>query len=106
MGFRAMAEKHPELLSNGMYAKHLAMWVDLLGPDRVEVLRYDMLTQDAAAYCRQIDALLGLPEDMPPADVLAARINEDGDPPVRWLARAAAAPLKPCVFWARIVWST
>ena len=88
MGFRAMAKKHPELLSNGMYAKHLAMWVDLLGPDQVKVLRYDLLAQDAAAYCQKIDALLGLPENMPPANVLAARINEDGDPPLRWLARA------------------
>ena len=88
MGFGAMAKKHPELLSNGMYTKHLAMWIDLLGPERVKVLRYDLLTQDAAAYCRKIDALLGLPENIPPDSVLAERVNEDGDPPLRWLAKA------------------
>lgn len=88
MGFKAMARKHPELLSNGMYTKHLTMWRDLLGADRVKVLRYDLLTQDAQAYVHAIDALLGLPENMPPAKVLAERVNEDGDPPLRWLAKA------------------
>lgn len=87
MGFAAMARKHPELVSNGLYFKNLTMWIDLLGKERVKVIDYDQLNRDAADYCRTIGNMLGLPELVPPDEVLKARINEDGDPSFRLLAK-------------------
>lgn len=88
-GFRQMAKKHPELLNNGFYHRHLKMWVELLGRDRVKLLQYDDLNRDPLQYCRQICQLLGLPFEAPSDEVLYARINEDGDPPFRLLAKLA-----------------
>lgn len=88
MGFAAMAKKHPELISNGLYFRHLNMWNELIGPERVRTLDYDMLNQDSGNYCRQISAVLGLPINVPPQVVMKERINEDGDPSSRLLAAA------------------
>ncbi|QXT39454.1 sulfotransferase family protein [Gymnodinialimonas ceratoperidinii] len=88
-GFRYMAEKHPELISNGLYYRHLKMWVDLMGEDRVKILLYNDLNVDPMGYCKQICDILGLPFEPPSEDVLYARINEDGDPPFRFLAKLA-----------------
>lgn len=88
-GFRFMAEKHPELISNGLYYKHLQMWVELMGRDRVKLLLYEDLNRDPMQYCRQICDVLGLPFQAPTDEVLYARINEDGDPNFRILAKLA-----------------
>jgi len=89
MGFHAMAAKYPELLSNGLYYKHLKMWIELLGRDKVKTICYDLLNQDPGEYCRQICAVLGIPVEVPPEEVLRARVNEDGVPPIRLLAMVA-----------------
>jgi hypothetical protein len=88
-GFRYMVEKHPELISNGLYHRHLKMWVDLLGKDRVKILLYNDLNVDPMEYCRKICDLLGLPFEPPSDEVLYARINEDGDPPIPIVAKLA-----------------
>lgn len=88
-GFRFMAEKHPELIRNGLYYRHLKMWVELLGRDRVKLLLYDDLNKDPMNYCEQICKLLDLPFEPTSDEVLYARINEDGDPPYRFLAKLA-----------------
>jgi len=87
--FGTMAKKHPEILNNGFYYRHLCMWTDLLGPDRVKLLPYELLKREPVAYCERICALLSLPLVIPSDEILYARINEDGDPPFRLLAMLA-----------------
>lgn len=87
-GFRKMAENHAAMVSNGLYYKNLNMWVDLLGKDQVKLLNYHDLNTSPDGYVRSVCDVLGLPYKAAADEVLYARINEDGDPAVRLLARA------------------
>ncbi|EBA13097.1 sulfotransferase family protein [Roseobacter sp. CCS2] len=88
-GFRKMAENHPAMVSNGLYYKNLNMWVELLGRDQVRLLNYHDLNTSPDGYVRKICDVLDLPYMAAEDEVLYARINEDGDPRFRLLAKAA-----------------
>lgn len=88
-GFRWMVEHHEAMVSNGLYWRNLNMWVELVGRDRVKLLNYHDLNESPEGYIRQICDLLGLPYQRPADEVLYARINEDGVPNLRVLAKLA-----------------
>lgn len=89
MGFCNMVTKYPEILEIGFYYEHLSRWADLLGRERVRLLNYDTLCADPDEYCAQICRLLGIPVEIPEPDTLHARVNEDGFPEHRLLAKLA-----------------
>jgi hypothetical protein len=88
-GFKWMCDNHHAIVSNGLYYRNLQWWADAIGPDRIKLLDYHDLNRDPLDYVRQICAVLGIPMIEPSDDVLYARINEDGHPKLRYLAKAA-----------------
>lgn len=88
-GFKWMAENHNAIISNGLYYRNLNWWVDALGSDRVFLLDYHDLNRSPIGYVDKVCALLGLDMQVPSDDVLYARINEDGVPRFRYLAKLA-----------------
>ncbi|GAA5075649.1 sulfotransferase [Roseibacterium beibuensis] len=88
-GFRWMAEHHPAMIENGLYYRNLNWWAEALGRDQIKLLNYHDLNDSPSGYVSSICKVLNLPEVQPSDDVLYARINEDGDPRVRFLAKIA-----------------
>jgi hypothetical protein len=89
VGFAAMAQKHPEILDIGFYYRHLRRWEELLGRERLRLIDYETLCTRPEEYCAQICSLLGIPYQTPAPEVLYARVNEDGSPDYRLLAKFA-----------------
>jgi hypothetical protein len=88
-GFRWMAENHPAMIGNGLYFRNLNWWAEALSRDQIRLLNYHDLNASPSGYVASICEALDLQEVQPGEDVLYARINEDGDPPVRFLAKMA-----------------
>ncbi|MEO0524810.1 MAG: sulfotransferase [Pseudomonadota bacterium] len=57
-------ETYPTIIEASLVDVWLERWRAALGADRVHALDSDLLSQDAHAYGRKIDALLGLPESV------------------------------------------
>ncbi|MFW8596396.1 sulfotransferase family protein [Cribrihabitans neustonicus] len=64
-------EAHPAIIEASQVERWLARWRAALGEDRVSLLDASLLSRDAQAFARAVDALLGLPES--PVD--ASRIG-------------------------------
>lgn len=75
-GFQAMHARHPDLIEAGFYHKHLRMWVDLLGRDRVKTLSYDQLRTAPEAFCAELCDILGIPYVTPSAELARSSVNE------------------------------
>jgi|GEM_PF-2427435 len=88
-GFRWMSDNHHAMVSNGLYFRNLNWWAQALGPDKIKLLDYHDLNRSPIGYVEQICSILGLPMQAPSDDVLYARINEDGYPRMRYLAKTA-----------------
>lgn len=86
----------PSMVEPSLYARHLARWIDVFGPERVYVTFYDDLKRRQAEYVRQVDRAFGLPPA--PAGILPTeKVNPGGLPRnvlVARLARRAAAGLR------------
>jgi hypothetical protein len=87
VGFARMYEAHPDIVTAGLYHKHLMVWIDLLGRQNVHVMLYDEMRSAPDAFCRELCSILGVPYLPPTQELVESRINEASVPRYRWLAR-------------------
>lgn len=73
---RTVLQDKDDYLRPGLYARHLARWLDAFGPDHVHVLRYEGLAGDTAAVIAEIYAFLGVDASFVP-DV-SVRYHQSG----------------------------
>jgi len=62
----------PAIVRTSLYAKHVRRWLNLLGPDRLLVLKYDTLEESPRTFADAATRFLQLP---PVAEVPSSRIN-------------------------------
>lgn len=63
--------QRPELVDHSRYATQLRPWLDLVGPERVQVVRFEDYMADRASGARQLFEHLGAdPDDAHPDDVV------------------------------------
>jgi hypothetical protein len=89
IGFRAMYERHPDLVDAGLYYKHLSYWTKLLGQQRIRLLTYDDMRNSPESFCSQLCDILGIAYAAPLPDILVASVNEAAVPKHPALARIA-----------------
>ena len=73
--FAAMAASRPDILEAGMYHRHLARWMAVLGREKVLVLDHEHLRNDPAAFCGRLCEALDLPERAPPPGIERGSAN-------------------------------
>lgn len=62
----AAVEQAPQILFASRYAEHLERWLDRFGKERLEVVFYETLEEDAGAFTKQACEFLKLPFMIPP----------------------------------------
>jgi len=58
--FEEALDNDPELIETSMYATHLKMWLETVGPERVLVTLYDDLREDPQSYVNTVADFIGL----------------------------------------------
>ena len=78
MGFEAAVRKFPSLAIPGLYAKHLAEWIDEFGREKVHVVLYDDLKERQPEFVLKVNEVFGLPhvplKTLPSKDTNAGRL--------------------------------
>jgi len=52
--------RHPELIDNSRYSDHLAVYFDIFPRDRIQVLFFEDLVEDATAFAAEVFEFLGV----------------------------------------------
>lgn len=86
VGFAKMYDAHADVVTAGLYHKHLTVWIDLLGRQNVHVMLYDQMRSAPHAFCGELCSILGIPYVPPTKELVESRINEASVPKYRWLA--------------------
>lgn len=59
--FDTAVRESPEIVTHGLYARHLNRWLDEFGRGAVRITLYDDLKERPVEYARQVDEVFGLP---------------------------------------------
>lgn len=87
-GFEAALETRPDLLTRGLYGRHLCRWLEHFPRKQLLVLPFRELEEDSRGFARRIFRFLGVDPEFWP-ELAEGRALGAARPRSRWLARAA-----------------
>jgi hypothetical protein len=86
----------PRFLNDGLYARHIARWLDHFPADRLKIVLYDEIRAEPERVVAEISSFLGLAPAIEPERV-RQRMNDSEAPVVPLALRRLPQPLKNLV---------